>query len=339
MSLNIVYDDLFLEHSQGPFHPESPDRLRAIKSALEETSLWKKPLDIAPFPPELLEKIHSKDYIKKLEDEPPGPLDPDTAWHEKTFGIAMKALSGAYTGAKTTFETGNPSLCLLRPPGHHSGPDYFGGFCYFNNAALAAETARTMGAERVAIVDIDVHHGNGTRDIMASRKDVLYISTHQWGIFPGTGPPKDVGEGEGKGYTANLALPSGSGDRTYEMAFEDVAMPLLDEFKPEMLVVSIGMDAHYMDPLATLSLSSPGYMSLCKQLSEKAKQYCSGKIVYVLEGGYNLKALGDVAVGLATLLDRGETSETEFDLVRDHEGEGRGWVDTTKDVLKEYWTL
>ncbi|MCK4718943.1 MAG: histone deacetylase [Thermoplasmata archaeon] len=335
----MIYHESFVEHEQWPGHPERPERLMAIKEALEAHGLWKGPVPIEPVPRELLAHIHQPSYIERLKNTGPGFLDADTAWADSTFDTAMRALGGAYTGVRKTLTTGQPSLCLLRPPGHHAGPDYFGGFCYFNNAALAAETARHEGVERVAIVDIDVHHGNGTRDIMAARRDILYLSTHQWGIYPGTGPNDDVGEDEGEGYTVNLALPSGSGDSTYSDAFDKVAEPILDDHKPGFIVVSIGMDAHYMDPLATLSLSTPGYLSLCQRLVDMAKERCSGKIVFVLEGGYDLGALGDVGVGLAAMLSEKEMPSVKYDMIRDDSVRGADGVASTIHAQKEYWSL
>ncbi len=341
----IVYDPLFLEHEQWPGHPECPERLLAIVEGLEESGAWKQPLAIESVDRGLVEKIHTPDYISLLETRHSGALDPDTYLHEKTFDIAWRALSGAYTAMKHSFSTGEPVFALLRPPGHHAGPSYYGGFCYLNNAALAAETAVHLGAKRVAIVDIDVHHGNGTRDIMAERKDVLYISTHQWGIYPGTGPAEDVGSGEGEGYTVNIPLPSGAGDRTYEMAMEEIIHPILSQYGAEALVVSLGLDAHYMDPLATISLSTPAYIWLMMELLSHAEKHLGGRCVTVLEGGYHLDALRDFSLGLGKLLmpdnrDSAKILDTlRFTKRRDTEGLGREAIDRVLEVQGSHWSL
>ncbi len=183
------------------------------------------------------------------------------------------------------------SFALIRPPGHHALPGHAMGFCLFNNVALAARHAQQRGLSRIMIVDFDVHHGNGTQEAFYSDPSVLFISTHQWGIYPGTGRADEVGAGAGRGYTVNVPLTAGAGDATFGRIAADILWPAADRFQPELLLVSAGYDAHWRDPLAGLQLSCAGYHALAGQLAAIAKRHCGGKIVFVLEGGYDLPAL------------------------------------------------
>ncbi|MBI5292726.1 MAG: histone deacetylase [Chloroflexi bacterium] len=183
------------------------------------------------------------------------------------------------------------SFALIRPPGHHAPPGHAMGFCLFNNVALAARHAQQRGLSRIMIVDFDVHHGNGTQDAFYSDPSVLFISTHQWGIYPGTGRADEVGAGAGRGYTVNVPLAAGAGDATFGRIAADILWPAADRFQPELLLVSAGYDAHWRDPLAGLQLSCAGYHALAGQLAAIAKRHCGGRIVFVLEGGYDLPAL------------------------------------------------
>ncbi len=183
------------------------------------------------------------------------------------------------------------SFALIRPPGHHAPPGHAMGFCLFNNVALAARHAQQRGLSRIMIVDFDVHHGNGTQEAFYSDPSVLFISTHQWGIYPGTGRADEVGAGAGRGYTVNVPLTAGAGDTTFGRIAADILWPAADRFQPELLLVSAGYDAHWRDPLAGLQLSCAGYHALAGQLAAVAKRHCGGKIVFVLEGGYDLPAL------------------------------------------------
>jgi acetoin utilization deacetylase AcuC-like enzyme len=239
--------------------------------------------------------------------------------------------------AERSYSEKEPAIALLRPPGHHAGPNYAGGFCYFNNIALAAETL-LKNVKKIAIVDIDVHHGNGTSDIFCDRSDVLYISTHQWGIFPGTGPYNYVGEGAGTGFTVNLPFPSKSGDSTYDMAWEEVISPILDQFKPEAMLVSVGGDAHYMDPLATLTWSSLGYVNYADRLIRCAKKFCDKRISFYLEGGYHTGALADLTAGIVGKF-YDEEAPIYFKEIYDLDILGKDAIENVKEVQGKYWNL
>lgn len=333
----IIYHPQYLNHYQDSYHPESPERLTAINAKLEEERLLNDVLTPEPASVKDLERIHSREHIDFIMSVGEGRIDMDTVSHEETFEIALLAAGGAMQAAEKSFSERKPTIALLRPPGHHAGPDYCGGFCYFNNIALATETLLD-DVKKVAIVDIDVHHGNGTSDIFCKRKDVLYISMHQWGIFPGTGPKNYVGEEEGEGFTVNLPFPSRCGDTTYDMAWEEVVFPILSQFKPEAMLVSVGGDAHYMDPLAGLTWSSLGYVSFAERLIKTAKKLCEGRISFYLEGGYHLSALADIIAGIVGKFQDFETP-IFFSEIYDLDVLGKETIYTVKEIQGSYWKL
>jgi len=334
--MHVVYGHRYLDHIQTIDHPESPARLVAITSALAECGLMGDAAAPAPASKAAAEGVHGKAYVEMLESFGEGPLDPDTFLREQTFEIALLAMGGAVQAAEKAFE-GTPSIALVRPPGHHAGPDYGCGFCYLNNAAAAAQRFAAEG-RRVAIVDIDAHHGNGTNDIFRDRKDVLYVSAHQWGIFPGTGPASDVGGEGAEGYSVNVPLPPGSGDATFRMAFDEVIEPVLSQFRPELVVVSLGVDAHYMDPLASLALSTPGYVALMERLLGIARRLCAGRLATTLEGGYHLDALAET-VAMVAALDTDVKINPRFAEIKDAGCVGRNEVEEAREVQASFWKL
>jgi acetoin utilization deacetylase AcuC-like enzyme len=333
----IIFHDRYLDHYQDAYHPESPERLIAIKAKLREEDLYTDVMTPETMGDEILETIHTPQHIDFIKSAGEGRLDMDTRSHEDTFEIALLACSGALLAAEKSFSEKKPAMALLRPPGHHAGPDYCGGFCYFNNISLAAQYLLGK-VERVAIVDIDVHHGNGTSDIFSKRDDLLYISTHQWGIFPGTGPITYVGEAAGEGYTVNLPFTGRCGDTTYIKAFDDIVEPVVNQFRPQALLVSLGGDAHYMDPLATLTLSSQGYITLADRLYELAENHCEGRISFYLEGGYHTRALAEIVAGIM-----GSFADTnlslEFSKVYDGHLFGEDVIKRVREIQGSYWKL
>lgn len=335
--MTIVYHQQYLNHYQDAYHPESPERLIAINTKLEEEGLLRNVLTPESLQEKDLEQIHTKEHIDFIKSVGEGRIDMDTKSHEDTYDIALLACGGAILAAETSFFKKKPAMALLRPPGHHAGADYCGGFCYFNNIALAAEHLRRK-VDKVAIVDIDVHHGNGTSDIFCERSDILYISTHQWGIFPGTGPINYIGEGSGENFTVNIPLTSRCGDSTYENAFDRVLEPILSQFKPNALLVSIGGDAHYMDPLAGLTLSSTAYVSLAERLIKKADELCGGQIAFYLEGGYHTMALAEIIAGIIGKFHDNDISLT-FANVYDMDTLGKEIIDRVVEIQGTYWKL
>jgi acetoin utilization deacetylase AcuC-like enzyme len=330
--MTIVFHERYLDHFQYSGHPECPDRLVFAIRKMMDTGVWKDVIKPEPASETDLLLVHTKDHIERIRTAKEGFLDPDTYIRKETYEIALLAVGGAIAAAKIAYNYRRPALALVRPPGHHAGRDFCGGFCYFNNIAIAA---RKLFLDRIAIVDIDVHHGNGTEDIFYDDKRVLFISTHQYGIYPGSGAAEDVGTGAGEGYTINIPLRSGVGDGTYFFAFEKIIKPVLEQYNPEGLLVSIGIDAHYADPIASLKLSSTGYLELCRKLIDISPDR---KIAFILEGGYDLEATAEVLAGLAGLICDKKISMMR-DQVRDVDTIDRESVEKVINVQRKYWNL
>ncbi len=295
--VGYVYDPLYLEHAT-PGHPEGPARLQAIVSHLEESGMLGRLTRIEPRDATTadLELVHSKDLIAEVRggaERGYAWLDPDTYVAPRSYEAALRAAGGvlAATDAVLDGEIGS-AFCLVRPPGHHATPTRAMGFCLCNNVAVvAAHALERRGLERVAIVDFDVHHGNGTQDAFYSDPHVLYISTHQYPFYPGSGRWSDAGQDQGKGTTVNLPLPPGCGREEYLRCYREVGEPLLRRFRPELLLVSAGFDAHFADPLAQELLDTRGYYEIAVLLKALADELCEGRIVMALEGGYDHTAL------------------------------------------------
>jgi acetoin utilization deacetylase AcuC-like enzyme len=292
----IIYSDEFLLHDTGAFHAEKPGRLTAIKSALDRVEWakrldWKLPTSIesrSPLP--WIEKVHDREYIASVEQlcKSGGSLDPDTPVSAKTYEVALLAVNAWLDGVDLALSTGNPNFILARPPGHHAEPSGGMGFCIFGNAAIAAIYALANGAERVAILDWDVHHGNGTQAVVENNSQLAYCSLHEFPHYPGTGKATERGVYEN---VLNLPMQAGSSIADYQPLFETKVIPFLSEFNPDLLIVSAGYDANHEDPLANISLQPEDFGILTK--------YClqvTHKIVFGLEGGYEFDSLGQSVV-------------------------------------------
>src|SRR3990170_4813971 len=288
----LVYDPRFLEHVSSPLHVERPERLRAIVDRLKAERLFSEVAKPAPASISDVERVHRKTYIEYFRTLTEGFLDPETAVHPETFDIALLAAGATLQATRAVVDRGSPAVALVRPPGHHAGPDYGGGFCYLNNVAVAAADQVAQG-RRVAILDYDAHHGNGTSEIFADEASVLYVSTHQYGIYPGTGAAEDVGVGEGRGFNVNVPFTAGCGDASYNVAYAEVIEPIVRAYRPDVILVSLGVDAHYRDPLTSLALSSAGYVDLLARTARLAKDVCGRRLAVALEGGYHLPALAE----------------------------------------------
>jgi acetoin utilization deacetylase AcuC-like enzyme len=338
VNVAIFFNEEFYGHVQDPFHPESPERLRGIVHKLQEHGLWKDVLSSKTGQRDLLKLVHEDDYIDFIETCGECSLTMDTRVHHETYHIASLSAQCAVDAVMHSKENGRPTFALTRPPGHHSGPNYGMGFCYFNNISIAARHLQRNGDRRIAIVDMDVHHGNGTEQIFAEDPTVLYISTHQTGIFPGTGRIDFMGKGEGLGFTINVPLASGCGDSTFDLAYKSLVCPVLELFNPDVLLISVGVDNHYRDPLASLSLSSDGHVRQAKQLLDFAKSKCGGRATLMLEGGYDIPALSEVVAGIIGLME-GSEIPLEFTDIVDSSCLGRGTVERCMRNASEHWDL
>ncbi|MBN2343660.1 MAG: histone deacetylase [Deltaproteobacteria bacterium] len=300
MKIGIVYDDCFKKHTARYDHPECPERLDSVIEGLKRAGVWSRATHLSPVEADrtLLTTVHDEAYIDLLLekiDGRSGNLDADTFFSQGSKEAALKAAGGAADLAlKVHARELDWGFAAVRPPGHHAESNRACGFCMINNIAVAAGTLlKTQSAERVAIVDWDVHHGNGTQEQFYDNPNVLYISLHQWPHFPGSGLSNEIGKGEGKGRTINFPFPAGLRDGDYLFAFRNVILPALAEFKPEHILVSAGYDAHERDFLAGMNLSTNAFAVMTQLLQAAAAEHCGGRISFYLEGGYHLDALAD----------------------------------------------
>ncbi len=313
MSTLLISHPCFLLHDTGPGHPERPDRLRAIDKALSHERFASLVRVDAPLRADVEDAIilaHPRHYVDVLKKLRPGPgedlvhLDPDTVMSPGTWEAAMRAV-GAGLMAVDDVMTGRhkTAFCQVRPCGHHAEASRAMGFCLFDNVAIAGMYARqTHGAERIAVVDFDVHHGNGTQDIFQSDKNLFFASTHQMPLYPGTGALSETGVGN----IVNAPLRPGDGGAAFREAMLSRIMPAVRNFAPDLILISAGFDAHEDDPLANLRLKEADFEWATMQLAELAHKHCHGRLVSMLEGGYDLAALArSVSVHVAALMDAG----------------------------------
>lgn len=295
----LVYHPAYLEHDMGMGHPESPNRLRAIVQQLEQSGTMAQLTRIAPRMAEddWIVKVHTAAYLASLKQHAPASgrvsLDPDTSMSPGSLTAAYLAAGGALAGVDAIMNREVEHVfCAVRPPGHHAEANRAMGFCLLNNVAIAARYAqKKYGLSRVLIVDWDVHHGNGTQHSFEDDPSVLFFSTHQFPHYPGTGRESEHGRGAGEGSTINVPMEVGGGDDEYRAVFHHVLVPAADEFKPELVIISAGFDAHKDDPLANMGLTEAGYADLTSIVAGIARRHAQGRILSSLEGGYNLTAL------------------------------------------------
>ena len=304
----IVWDERYADHDTGD-HPESPERIGAIVEHLRTTDLWPRLQEVKPTmaePSEVL-RVHTRGHLERIRRaaEVRGGewVDNDTYVSAQSFEVALLALGGVLDSLELWLE-GLVPFALIRPPGHHATPDRAMGFCLFNNIAIAARRLLSLGYERVAIIDWDAHHGNGTQASFLAERDVLYVSLHQWPLFPGTGWLDECGVGDGEGFTVNVPLPPGSRDGDFAHAFATLVEPIVDEFGPQAVLVSAGYDTHARDPLGSMQLTENGYGHMALRCLELAQRHAEGRLALALEGGYNLPALArSVEATLRALAD------------------------------------
>ncbi|HET9370228.1 MAG TPA: histone deacetylase [Vicinamibacterales bacterium] len=292
----IISSTRFTEHVTPPGHPESPERAEMFSAVAEmfkqEGADVREP---RPATHEELARVHTAEYLDRMTQlsRKSAMIDEDTFTSPETIEIALLAAGAAIDAAMHAWKTGRSATALVRPPGHHAEPDRAMGFCFYNNIALAAAALRAAGANKVAIVDIDVHHGNGTQNAFYADRTVLFISSHQYPFYPGTGAAHERGTGDGEGYTINIPLPAGADDLVFQRAYSTIVIPALERFAPDVILVSAGFDAHELDPLGRMRLTTDGYMHLLRLLHDAAARLCSGRIAMITEGGYHLGAVRD----------------------------------------------
>ena len=341
MAVLVLSSARFADHAPPPGHPERPERQDVMDVVAGQ---WRQRGGIvaepAPAPRDAILRVHSAGFVGTLEAAAGRAvmLDPDTFTSGESWSVTQLA-AGAAVGAVDAVLEGRArrAAALVRPPGHHSSRDLARGFCLVNNAAVAAAHALARGLARVAIVDIDVHHGNGTQEIFEADPRVLYVSTHQWPLYPGTGRADEVGVGAGRGFTANVPMERGATDGDYAAVFDEIVAPLTRLFSPELVVISAGFDAHEEDPIGGMRMSADGFASLTGRLCAVADGCAAGRVVLVTEGGYHLRAL---AASLAASLSAMEGG-TEAALVSGAEGgaTGRGLaaVQQARAVQSAFW--
>jgi acetoin utilization deacetylase AcuC-like enzyme len=293
----VIIDPKYLKHDPGPSHPERAERIQTLLSLAE--SLEPEAYQLLPPRPALREEIescHGRDYIVQVESTSRTnrfALDGDTVTCPDSFSVAVLAVGGFLrlldALAAGEFENG---FAFVRPPGHHALMNRAMGFCFFNTVAIGARHLQlAYGAERILIVDWDVHHGNGTQEAFYGDPSVLYLSTHQYPYYPGTGSLGEVGVGPGEGYTVNVPLPAGCGDEEYLAVFGEVVVPIAAAYRPQWILVSAGFDPHRRDPLGGMTVTERGFGLMAARLLELAREHAGGKIAFLLEGGYDLVGL------------------------------------------------
>ena len=312
MATLLISHPSFLEHDTGPYHPERPDRLRAILGALEDPA-FDGLIRLAAPAASMAEmtRVHPQDYVEAILGIQPAPgehvhVDGDTVMSQGSVEAIQRAAGAVVAGVDAVMQGKvRTAFAAVRPPGHHAAPSIPGGFCLINNAAVGARHAQAKyGVERVAIVDFDVHHGQGTQAVVEPDPSLFYASTHQYPLYPGTGSPRETGTDNN---VVNVPLRAGSGSAEFRAAWSERILPMLDDFAPELVIVSAGFDAHRADPLAQLEVETEDFVWLTGELLAIADRHAQGRLVSVLEGGYDLNALAEsVATHVQSLMQAGE---------------------------------
>ncbi|MCS7113283.1 MAG: histone deacetylase [Candidatus Bathyarchaeota archaeon] len=352
MTTAIFYDPIFLEHDTGYRHPESSDRLRSIVRGLKERGILEdqrfKILKPHRASIEEISLVHDPHYVRFMEDfcrrggGIVGTWGGGIVCSSKSFEAACYAVGAALDAVKLSLDGVYPkSFCLVRPPGHHAEYNYPYGFCMFDNIAVAAAyLIRCRGVDRVMIVDLDAHHGNGTQHAFYDSPKVFYISIHQDAIFPGTGSIDELGRGDGEGYTLNIPVPAYTDAEVYLEAIRRIIRPIAEEYKPEIILVSAGFDPYHDDPLTDLGVTLEGFRDIYREVIDLA-YICSGRIVFCLEGGYNLECLRIAVASIIALMEG-----IEYELPKEEvypptylKEEAFSIVERVRRIASSYWGI
>ncbi len=331
MEFRIIYTDEFLKHNKDG-HPENKYRLKSIVNYLKEKDLFKNVIQPIKASEEHILLAHKKELINIVRrfSERELNIDLDTYTNKHSYDVALLA-AGSLIKAVDIINECDFIFCLVRPPGHHATKDQSMGFCLFNNVAIGAKYARRKGYKKIAIIDIDVHHGNGTQDIFYN-EDVLFISLHSSRLYPGTGFIEEIGEDDGKGFNINIPLPPGTDDNNYLYAFNEIVLNILNEYRPEIVFISAGYDTHQNDPLGNFYLTNYSYYNIFKEMSKY-------KVIAALEGGYNLDA---IALGVYSSIKGVLKEEVTFEKrlkSLDVKQSTRNVVNDLKNILRDYWSF
>jgi len=346
MSTGVIVSDDFRKHDPGKGHPESAERMGAVARAIAAPRLATKLEIVQPKPAEkehilLVHWERLYDEVIATRGKERTYLDSDTVASPATADVAHLAVGAVLTGIDRVMAASAPdgdrldnAFAFPRPPGHHAKPDKAMGFCFFNNVAVGAMYAlKRYQIRRILIIDFDVHHGNGTQKAFYTSPEVLYVSTHQSPHYPGTGDIHETGKDEGEGYTLNVPMPAGMGDREYLRVFRDVLVPVGLEYRPELVLVSAGFDAHRDDPLGGMELSSAGYAAITAEILRLSREACGGKTVFALEGGYNLQALSESITSVLRVMSGGSAEASG-----DPGAVAEDLLKELRAVHGEYWT-
>jgi acetoin utilization deacetylase AcuC-like enzyme len=335
MKVGLYDHSAFREHDAGAGHPERPERLDAVRRGIREANLEARLTLLPPRPAtnEELRSVHTTGHVERVAATKGRThrFDPDTQAGPHSYDAALLA-AGSVVDAVDRVLKGDMdrAFCAVRPPGHHAEADRAMGFCLFNNVAVGAARALAAGLTRVAVVDFDVHHGNGTQEIFYDERRVLYVSSHAYPFYPGTGSLDEVGEGKGTGFTVNLPLPGTMGDAEYARIYREIVEPVVRAYDPELVIVSVGFDPHRDDPLAGMAVTEQGFARIAASCLEGASGAAKGRAVFVLEGGYDLDGIAAstaavMKVLLGETVEAGRDSASRIDpligLFRQHHGQ------------------
>lgn len=339
MKCAFYYSPVFLEHKPLDYHPENPKRLEIIFENIKEDPYLKKIQFIEPDAADdsIIELNHSPDHVKQVKNlKGYGNLDPDTYYSPMSSKAAFLAVGAGIKAVDDIVSNKfDRAFCLVRPPGHHAEYDRAMGFCLFNNAAVTARYALKQGFSKIAIIDWDAHHGNGTQNAFYDSKEVLYTSLHHYPFYPGTGSSDQTGTGKGECFTINIPFSSGANDADYKLAFDRVIIPVINKYEPDLLIISAGYDGHMKDPLGGLSITEEGFSYMARSLQSST----TNKIILFLEGGYDLASLSSSALKTFAILADKEKQIVDSQSLTLDKPKYEQAIKEVLGVQKKYWEL
>ena len=334
----LVTSDRFGDHVTPAGHPERIERFQVMRQVATrwEAGGGRVVAPVAASDADLA-RVHTAAYVENITSTAGRTvrLDPDTWASPESEAVARLAVGAGIVAVDHALDQGGAAVAFVRPPGHHAERERAMGFCLYDNVAVAAAHARSRGSKRIAVVDYDVHHGNGTQWMFYDDPTVLFVSTHQYPFYPGTGAADDVGTGSGAGFTVNVPLPAGAGDGDYDLVFQEVVLPVLDDFGPDLVLVSAGYDAHARDPLGGMRVSTAGYTRMTTMLRLFADRRCEGRLVAVTEGGYDLEALDECLT--STLRVLADPSPTLGETSGQPTGIARSVLELVRGAQASFW--